>query len=97
MSYSFTFRATTKHEARTHAREEFAKIVEFQPVHIQDQELALTALELYLGVLTEDDSRDIQVAMHGSISYEWAAELVPAEVPLVAAAVSVSAHFVPKE
>jgi hypothetical protein len=94
MSYSFSFQCATKHEARSLAREHFNEVVNAQPVHVQDREIALEALDLYLGALVDDDTRDIMVNMHGAVSYSWMPDVDAEKVPLTHASVGVSAHFV---
>jgi hypothetical protein len=97
MSYSFNFRAATKASAREKAKVEFDTIVAQQPVHVQDREIALEALDLYLGVLMDDDTRDIQVSCHGSLGYDWQPDVDAAAVPLTHASVGLAVYHVSKE
>lgn len=68
MSYSFKVRGATKAEALEAARAEMAKVVEQQPIHAVDREQALAAAELMLAVLPNDDTRDVAIALSGSVS-----------------------------
>jgi hypothetical protein len=96
MSYSFQFRAANKVEALQRARGEFDAIVEFQPAHQQDRAIALATVANFLAALSDDDSKDIQVNVHGSVSWEWVPEEVASKVPLTHASVGVSVHHVAK-
>jgi hypothetical protein len=97
MSYSFNFRVATKADARERAKVELAAVVASQPVHAQDSEAALATLDAFLGLLVDDDTRDIVVAVNGSVSWDYVSDADQAAVPLTSASVGVSAYLTTKE
>jgi hypothetical protein len=96
MSYSFQFSAADKSAARIRAAQEFQLVADMQPVHAQDRGPALSALDAYLDLLADDDTRDIQVTVNGSVSYAYEQGMDQKLVPLTHASVSVSAYLTPK-
>jgi hypothetical protein len=96
MSYSFQFAAADKSAARICAAQEFQLVVDMQPVHAQDRGPALSALDAYLDLLADDDTRDIQVTVNGSVSYAYEQGMDQKLVPLTHASVSVSAYLTTK-
>jgi len=74
MSYSFVVRASDKAEALRMVEAELAKIVEAQPVHSADQAQALAAAAAFIGVLLDDDTKNVQVNVHGSLGWVGTSE-----------------------
>jgi hypothetical protein len=97
MSYSFSIRAASKADALTKVQEQFKEVVRQQPVHVQDFEGALDAVDAYLGMLMTDDTRDVAVSVHGSVSYQWEAGVNEAQVALSSVSLGISAYLVAKE
>jgi len=73
MSYSFTVRASSKAEAKFKVAEAMAKVVEQQQSHVIDQKQAITNAEAFIGLLADDETKDVVVNMHGSIG--WTGQL----------------------
>lgn len=69
MSYSFSFRAATKAEAKSKVAEELAKVVQAQPIHAVDQAQAQAAADAFIDILPEDASKDVQVSVNGSVGW----------------------------
>ena len=67
-----------------------------QPVHARDRDAALAAAHTLIDLLVDDDSKDIRVNVHGSVSYPWTEDMDAAVVALTQASVGVSAWNVPK-
>lgn len=94
MSYSFNFVATSKSDALDRAEKELDGIVASQPVHVQDVQLALDVLGMFLLTLRpQADNEKIQVSMHGSLSHDWRPDLAPEHFPVTQAAVSVTVYY----
>lgn len=68
MSYSFSVKGTTKAEALDLVGKEFDKIVASQPVHEQDRHKAFETAAEFLNFLPDNDTQDVLVSVHGSIS-----------------------------
>ncbi|CAN7648724.1 hypothetical protein [Paraburkholderia terricola] len=96
MSYSFDFAVATKAEAKERVATELAAVVSVQPVHARDRDAALAAANTFIDMLSDDDTKDIRVNVHGSVSYPWSADMDVEAVPLSQASVGVSAWHVPK-
>jgi hypothetical protein len=71
MSYSFSVRAATKAEAMERVEKEFEQVVANQPVHAADKDVASAAAQELIGVLADDETKTVDVAVNGSI---WALE-----------------------
>jgi hypothetical protein len=91
MSYSFIVRAPDKLEARTMVAAEFDKVVQAQPIHAADRAQAMAAVGAYLDLLVDDDSMNVQVNVHGSLTW-----LTEAPASLISASVGVSALLTPR-
>ncbi len=92
MSYSFSVRASNKAEAKERVDAELAKVVESQAIHARDRAQAQHVAEAFIDLLVDDPERDIDVNVHGSVS--WRDTLVAGqegEAVLIAAGVAVSA------
>ncbi len=88
MSYSFSVRAATKAEAVAKVTDELAKVVQSQPVHSEDRDLAQNTAENFIGLLVGDETKDVAVSMNGSI---W-----KSDTGIRQASVNVSANLVDK-
>lgn len=70
MSYSFSVVASSKDEAKQKAAEEFAKIVETQPVHAADRDAVLAVTSAYVDVLADPaDGQKVTLYCCGSLSW----------------------------
>lgn len=69
MSYSFVVRASNKAEANQKAVAQLDAIVASQPVHAHDVEQAKATVAAFVGMLVDDESRDVVVSVNGSIWY----------------------------
>lgn len=67
MSYSFGVKGADKLRAIEQVRAELDKIVDSQPVHKHDRHLVQSAVSAFLSPLAQDDTRDVAVAVNGSI------------------------------
>lgn len=72
MSYSIAVTAPTKAEVLVKVAAELDKVVQHQPSHKRDQAQALAAAASFVGALADDDTRDVHVSMHGSLSGPYA-------------------------
>ena len=90
MSYSFIVRAKDKVEARAMVAAEFEKVVQSQPIHAADRAQALAAVGAFLDLLVDDDSMNVQVNVHGSVSwlFEQPATLISAGVGISVALIT---------
>lgn len=91
MSYSFIVRAADKADALRQVEQELANVVASQPTHSLDQAQALGAAAAFIGVLPDDDSKGVQVNVHGSLGWVGTAEaptIINASVGISAALVS---------
>lgn len=97
MSYSFNFTACTKEEAKARVAIELDKIIVHQATHSRDRDAALAAAEAFIDLLSDDETKDIRVTMHGSVTYDWTAQDPNGlQAPLTQASSGVSACHVPK-
>lgn len=69
MSYSFIVRAADKAEAKRMIADELQKVVDVQPIHGVDRAQAQAVADAFIDILTDDDTKGVQVNMHGSVSY----------------------------
>lgn len=70
MSYAFSVRAPNKAAACQQVEEELSKVVASQPIHKKDQDQALVAALEFIGLLRDDESRDVSVSVSGYLSWE---------------------------
>lgn len=68
MSYSFFVKGATRNEVSDKIADEFEKIVEAQPIHKADRNIAESAANAALNLLAHDASKDVTANVHGSIS-----------------------------
>lgn len=76
MSYSFNFRSATKADAKTRLAAEFDRVVQSQPSHAVDRAQAQAAAEAFIGLLPDDEGRDVTVSVSGSVGGTWSGDLV---------------------
>lgn len=73
MSYSFSIVAADKETAKADLAARFdEQVVANQPVHEKDRAAVIAAGEKLIDVLEAVDGKDITVAVHGSLSGNWA-------------------------
>lgn len=98
MSYSFDFAVATKAAAKERVATELAEVVRIQPAHGQDRDAALAAAHAFIDLLSDDDSKDIRVNVHGSVMWNHNPDdpYGANNPPLTHASVSASAWHVPK-
>jgi hypothetical protein len=96
MSYSFDFTVATKSDAKKRVATEIDEVVRVQTVHAQDRGAALAAAHAFIDLLADDDTKDVRVSMHGSVSYPWSADMDAEAVSLSQTSVGISAWHVPK-
>lgn len=92
MSYSFNARAATKAEAMKSIVVELDKVVALQPVHGADRDQAQAAAEAFLGVITEDVTKDVYVSVSGWVGWDGKRD----EHSLTSASVNVSVSLIDK-
>lgn len=68
MSYSFSVRGASKVAALALVAEKLAAVVESQPTHSIDVAAASAAVESFVALLPDDDSRDVAISVNGSVS-----------------------------
>jgi hypothetical protein len=96
MSYSITARGATKALALAALAATFdSNVLATQPVHSADKQQALAAAESYVGILPDDDTKDVSITMHGSVS--WQNVGPDSERRFTTAGVGVTATLVDKE
>lgn len=89
MSYSFNIKADTKEHAVDMVRARMRQVSEQQPVHNKDDLHVVATAKTFIDMLQDDDARDVQVSVNGSISTtEGGAQSI---------AVSLSAHLVNRQ
>lgn len=93
MSFSFNVRGATAALALAAVAAELAKVVEIQPVHKHDAEAVKATAEAYVGLLPEDETRDVVIACHGYVEYQG----TDAEPQFVGVNVGVNARLLARE
>lgn len=68
MSYSFSVRAASKVEALALVAQKLTEVVQAQPTHSIDMASASRAVESFVALLPDDDSKDVAISVNGSIS-----------------------------
>lgn len=71
MSYSFGFRAPSKAQAILDLPAHFDAATTNQTCHASDREQALAAGAAFIGVLADDDTKDVAVTISGYLSGHW--------------------------
>ncbi len=95
MSYSFQVRAATKALALAAVQAEFAKVVAQQPVHVRDEAAVIANAVSVVGLVADDDTKDVVVTVNGYLSWQSAEAYDVA--PLTNASVSASAYLALRE
>jgi hypothetical protein len=90
VSYSFNVKRSTKEEAIAAVIEEMDKVVASQPIHATDREPTIEAAKAFVNLIPEDTSKDVQVNVSGSVSWQG---VYPDSHTVVGANVSVSASL----
>ncbi len=90
MSYSFGVRAASKAEAKLKIAAELDKVVASQSIHSRDRDPALAAASAFVDVLKDSDELDVNVSVHGSVSWNGldTGEIVGAGVGVTASLVT---------
>lgn len=71
VSYSFTITAPDKELASRAVLQEWDKVEANQSCHARDRAAVLAAAKGMLGVLVDDGTQDVVVAMSGSLTGRW--------------------------
>ena len=71
MSFSFNVRGATKAEVIEKVKQNLNAVVSQQPVHAEDQAHAQAAAEAFIGMVVENETKDILVSVNGSV---WSSE-----------------------
>lgn len=70
MSYSLSIRAASKALAKQAVVDRFdADVVAHQLIHKRDRDQAVAAAGAFIDLLEDDDTKDVTVSMHGSLSW----------------------------
>lgn len=93
MSYSIGARASTIGAVEIMITAKLDEVIKQQPIHAKDREQALAAVNSFLGIMTPDDSKDVQVSLNGSVT--WFGDMSAENI--VGAGVSVSVWYVPRD
>jgi hypothetical protein len=70
MSYSFNVRGTSKADVKAKVEAELDKVVTSQSVHACDRDQAEAAAAAFIDIVADDDSKDIQVSVNGSVGWD---------------------------
>ena len=100
MSYSFVTTSPSKAGAKENVAAELDKVVELQPDHAKDRDVAYnTACAIIDQLKDTDEAFDVRVEMHGSIGWNWSAEAQhdPSKIELTHASVGVTAYYSPRK
>lgn len=89
MTYSFNVKADSKARAVDMVRARMSQVSQQQPVHNKDDLHVVATAKTFIGMLEDDDARDVQVSVNGSIS--------TTEGGVQNVAVSLSAHLVNRQ
>lgn len=94
MSYSFTVRAANKQAAKAAVAAKFDEVATQQACHHRDKAQACAAADAFVDLLNDDDSKDVVVAINGSLMGQWTGS----DVTLIeSAAVSITAYAAKRE
>lgn len=91
MSYSFSFTAKDRAQAKERVITEFDRIVEQQPIHARDEVAATNAALAFIDLIAIPDGREISVTVSGSLG--WSGVMTDnnaADLDLVGGGVNVS-------
>ena len=68
MSFSFSFRADGKEQAKERARNELFQVIEQQPEHERDRDHVLMTIEAYVNMLPEaTEAQEVTLAVSGTL------------------------------
>jgi hypothetical protein len=67
MTYSFNIKADNKANAVDQVRARMRDLAAKQPVHNKDQLHVVATVKTFIDMLQDDDERDVQVSVNGSI------------------------------
>jgi hypothetical protein len=71
MSYSFSFAADTKAEAKQKIADQFDTVVAGQPPHAADRDAAVACGQAFVDILTDPaEGAEVYVTMYGSLSWQ---------------------------
>lgn len=88
MSYSFAVRCQSKSSAKDAIIQKMDEVAATQACHERDKKQALAAAFMFIDLLPDDDTRDIQVGMSGYLTGTWEGTDV---VAVTGASISVNA------
>lgn len=89
MSYSFSFRAAAKDEAKQLVADKMDDVVSAQPIHEVDAKMAHDTTCSAIDLVRDDEAQDISVSVNGSV---WGVE-----EGLNSVSVSVNVSLIAKE
>jgi hypothetical protein len=70
VSYSFSFTAATKSEAKERVAKELDNVVNGQPIHSKDREQAQAAATAFIDLVPEPrEGECVYVSVHGSVTW----------------------------
>lgn len=96
MSYSFSVKAASKAAALAAVAAKFDEdVVKHMPVHARDRDAVLANAANVVGILADDDTKDVTVSINGYVS--WQTPEPQDVVPLTYASISASAGHVNRE
>ena len=72
MSFSFGIKAATKADAITQAVAKMDEVVASQDKHSGDAKLVKATVEAYVGLLGDDESKDVALSVSGWLSWSVA-------------------------
>lgn len=70
MSYSFSVKGASKAEVEILVRDQLVGVVTGQPVHKADCDQAQAAVESFLRILPDDDTKDYGASVSGWLSWD---------------------------
>lgn len=72
MSYSISFKAPSKAIAKQMADDQISEVVKRDPVHVNDRDAALAALDQMMTVVGEPgELEELSVSLTGSLAGQW--------------------------
>ena len=71
MSYSFGVTAANKAEAKARVAAEYDKIVAGQSPHAKDRDQAQAAVNAFIDILDDDETKNVSLTVSGSLSGHW--------------------------
>lgn len=74
MSYSFALRGPDKADVLARIGTRMDQVVQQQPEHAADRDIAVATVTSAIGVLAEDATKNIEVSMSGSMGWRGTGE-----------------------